>query len=328
MPTFGLEEEVFVTEPTRPSLRSLYYLARLLARNPKYYYIHSASNFARLSDMRHGLMSGIELSTGVHDSAADLIEDLKERRNDLAAVASGLIVSAGHLLEHDTPTNVCGLQIHLGSTNDKERTYRNIVHFLPLLMLLTANSPSVNGKRFGKSYRIYNSFAIGPIASDRTIRFQDIIFSKRLGTIEVRVCDPAWDIARVSLLVQSLAAIEQLRTDLSFDPALYNDLRRVSAKEGYTEVHQKLYAELRDLVDVPEDLFISPPADTLWSLYETQGAEAAYSASDNGYRTGVFEPNRMPRRHALIECLAGAAGIAGYWVPKLPYYTWKAIVES
>ncbi len=34
MPIFGIEEEVFVTEPQRPTLRSFYYLARLLAKNP------------------------------------------------------------------------------------------------------------------------------------------------------------------------------------------------------------------------------------------------------------------------------------------------------
>ncbi len=327
MPTLGLEEEVFITEPERPSLRSLYYLARLLAKNPRYYYVHSASNFARLGDIRHGLMSGVEISTGVHTDAEALLEDLAKRRQDLSSVASGLIVSVGHLLEQNTPSNVCGLQIHVGSRN-KERTYRNIVHFLPLLMLLTANSPGVNGRRYGKSYRIANSFAIGPLTPDRTRRFQDIIYSKRLGTIEVRVCDPTWDRNRILALIRALVAIEALGVEYPFNPVEYNEMRGISASEGYTERHKTLYGELSQICDVDESLFITSPADQLWDIYQQQGSVAAYSAVDSSYRGGEFAPHPVKRRHVLGEIAAGAAGLAGYFVPKLPYYTWKAIIES
>ncbi len=327
MPTLGLEEEVFITEPERPSLRSLYYLARLLAKDPKYYYVHSASNFARFRDIRYGLMSGVEISTGVHSDADGLIEDLSQRRRDLSSVATGLVVAAGHLLEQDTPSNVCGLQIHIGPRN-KERTYRNIVHFLPLLMLLTANSPGVNGRRFGKSYRIANSFAIGPLTPNRTRRFQDIIYSRRLGTIEVRVCDPTWDVARIHTLVRALVAIEALDTDLPFNPLTYNELRGVSASTGYTERHQELYGELTEICDVDEALFLTSPSDQLWEVYERHGATAAYSAADGSYREGAFAPHPVKRRRLMGEIAAAAAGVAGYFVPKLPYYTWKAIIES
>jgi len=37
----GLEEEVFITEPTLPSIASLWYLAKLLWSRPLYYYTHS-----------------------------------------------------------------------------------------------------------------------------------------------------------------------------------------------------------------------------------------------------------------------------------------------
>lgn len=328
MPTLGLEEEVFVTEPKRPSLRSLYYLAKLLAKNPRYYYIHSASNFARFGDIRHGLMGGVELSTGVHNTPDALVEDLAERRRDLSSVASGLIVSAGHLLEHDTPSNVCGLQIHIGGVPDKERTYKNIVHFLPLLCLLTANSPAVDGKRFGKSYRIYNSFAIGPLRSDRTFRFQDIIFSKRLGTIEVRVCDPTWDLGRVRALVECLVAIAGYDGDLGFDPGTYNELRETSAREGYTERTHALYQELGQLVDVREELFQTSPADHLWEVFEQGGAVAAYSAADSAYRGGEFQAQAITPAGSSSHLAAGVAGFMGYFLPKLPYYTWKAVVEA
>lgn len=328
MPTFGLEEEVFVTEPTRPTLRSLYYLAKLLAKNPRYYYVHSASNFARYTDIRHGLMSGVEVSTGVHDCPDSLVDDLAERRKDLASVATGLVVPAGHLLEYDTPSNVCGLQMHVGATDDRDRTYANIAHFLPLLMLLTANSPARNAERFGKSYRIYNSFAIGPLRRDRTTRFQDIIYSKRLGTIEVRVCDPTWDLNRVRWLVRCIGALAECGHAFPLDRERYNELRYVSAKEGYTEATQALYRELKELIDVPEELFKTSPADLLWAEFEKGGASAAYSAVDNAYRGGEFQPCALRRKARLVGALAAAAGFLGYFVPKLPYYTWKAIVEQ
>lgn len=328
MPTLGLEEEVFVTEPTRPSFRSLYYLARLLAKDPRYYYSHSASNFARMADARRGIISGIELSTAVHSSADDLVADIAARRRDLASVADGLIVSAGHLLEHDTPSNVCGLHVHLGELADKERAYRNIVHFLPLLVLLTANSPAVNGRRFGKSYRIFNSFAIGPLRASRTHRFQDVIFSKRLGTIEVRACDPAWDLERVRALVTCLVAAASIPRELPFDPDTYNELRLVSAKDGYTERTRALYLELREHVDLPESLFQISPADLLWDVFETRGVIAAYSAADSAYREQGFEARPVETSGRIPAPVAAAAGVAGYFVPKLPYLTWKALVEN
>ncbi len=327
MPTFGLEEEVFVTEPNRPSLRSLYYLARLLAKNPRYYYVHSASNFARLADIRHGLMGGVEISTGVHDTPDSLVEDIARRRRDLASVAEGLIVPVGHLLEGDTPSNVCGLQVHIGGMQDKERLYKNIVHFLPLLILLTANSPAVNGRRFGKSYRISNSFAIGPLRPSRTHRFQDIIYSKRLGTVEVRVCDPTWDLTRVAVLVKCLAAIEALKTDLPFNVERYNQLRELSAKEGYSETTEELYRELSEITDLQRDLFLAPPADQLWDSYEKGGVLAAYTAADSAYRGTGFKSRPMPEITQRRHLAWGAAGFLGYFVPKLPYYTWKGLVE-
>jgi hypothetical protein len=61
--TLGLEEEVFITTPTRPTLDALYVLAKLLWRNPRDYYKHTASNFARGRDARQCLMSSVEIAT-------------------------------------------------------------------------------------------------------------------------------------------------------------------------------------------------------------------------------------------------------------------------
>ncbi len=326
MPTLGIEEEVFVTEPARPTLRSLYYLARLLARDPRFYYVHSASNFARFRDVRFGLMGGVEVSTGVHSDPDCLVEDLRLRRRDLASVADGLIVPMGHLLEQDTPSNVCGLQVHLGDLPDKDRAYRNIVHFLPLLLLLTANSPAVSGRRAGKSCRVLNSFAIGPLRPDRKYRFQDVIYSKRLGTVEVRVPDPVWDLERVRWLVRCLVAVAALDRDLPFDPAVYNEQRLEAARDGHNEHTRRLHCELREIIDVPGELFERTPADEMWDIYEREGAVAAYRRADRGYR-GPDAGEAPAGRRAPAVAFAAVAGFLGYFLPRLPYYAWKGLVE-
>ena len=140
MLTFGIEEEVFVTEPERPTLRSLYYLARLLARDPRFYYTHSAHNFARGRDVKQGVMSGVEVSTIISSDVEALVDDLQRRRADLSAVCSGLIVPTGHLLNYDAPSNTSALHIHIGGVTDKKRVYGNLIHFLPVLPLFTINS--------------------------------------------------------------------------------------------------------------------------------------------------------------------------------------------
>lgn len=327
MPTLGIEEEVFVTEPARPTLRSLYYLARLLARNPRFYYVHSASNFARLRDVRRGLMGGVEVSTGVHTDPDCLLEDLRARRRDLASVADGLIVPVGHLLEQDTPTNVCGLQVHLGDLPDKDRAYRNIVHFLPLLLLLTASSPAVSGRRVGQSCRVLNSFAIGPLREDRGYRFQDIIYSRRLGTVEVRVPDPAWDLERIRWLVRSLVAVATLEQAKPFDRDRYSEMRIASARDGHNAQTRELYRELREIIPVPEELFERTPADEIWEIYERRGAVAAYREADRGYRGGAAAGEAQEPRRAPALPVAAAAGFLGYYIPRLPYYAWKGLVE-
>ncbi|MGQ9807429.1 MAG: hypothetical protein ACUVSM_01175 [Armatimonadota bacterium] len=327
MPTLGIEEEVFVTEPARPTLRSLYYLARLLARNPRFYYVHSASNFARFKDVRWGLMGGVEISTGVHSDPDCLLEDLRLRRRDLASVADGLIVPMGHLLEQDTPTNVCGLQVHLGELPDKDRAYRNIVHFLPLLLLLTANSPAVSGRRVGKSCRVLNSFAIGPLRPDRSYRFQDVIYSRRLGTLEVRVPDPVWDLERVRWLVRCLVAVATLERDLPFDLHLYNEQRILAARDGHNAHTRDLYRELREILDVPEELFERTPSDEIWEIYQRQGAVAAYREADRGYRGLDSAEEGDVRRRAPALAFAALAGFVGYFLPRLPYYAWKGLIE-
>ncbi|MCX8052376.1 MAG: hypothetical protein N3B12_01080 [Armatimonadetes bacterium] len=326
MPRFGIEEEVFITEPERPTIRSLYYLARLLARNPVFYYTHSAHNFTRGKDLKEGLMSGVEISTAIYEDPDLVVDDLAHRRADLAAVTSGLIVPVGHLLDIDTPTNTCAVHIHISGISDRQRVYSNLIHFLPILPLFTINSPMVAGRYFGQSYRMSSSFAIGPIRNDWTVRFQDVILSKRLKTIELRVCDPCWNLDRVRYLVRAVAAIASL--DETLDPAVetYNTLRNEICRRGLLEETAHLAEELQSLVDFPMEMLTRTASDELYEAYKAGGLLAAYSALDNGYRNGIFKPREVPiKRKSHIG--AGMLGFAGYFVPRLPFYAFKGLRE-
>ncbi len=326
MPRFGIEEEVFITEPERPNLRSLYYLARLLAKNPRFYYTHSAHNFTRGRDVRSGLMSGVEISTAIYSDPDAVVDDLARRRADLAAVATGLIVPVGHLLDVDTPSNTCALHVHIDGVADKSRLYRNILHFLPVLCLFTINSPMVSGRYFGKSYRMQASYAIGPIGGDWTVRFQDVIFSKRLKTVELRVCDSCWDLNRVRYLMRAVAAIANLEDTLEPNVERYNTLRERICREGLLEETAYLAEELRSIVDFPMELIMRTASDELREVYESCGLVAAYSALDNGYRNGVFEPRQVSIKNRL-HFASAALGFAGYFVPRLPFYAVKGLLE-
>ena len=326
MPIFGIEEEVFITEPERPTLKSFYYLAKLLAKDPRFYYTHSAHNFARGSDVKQGVMSGVEISTVMSDDVEALADDLQKRRADLASVTSGLIVPVGHLLDYDAPTNTCAIHIHISGVEDKLRLYGNLIHFLPTLPLFTINSPMVASDYFGQSYRMAKSWAIGPIKPDWKIRFQDIILSKRLGTVELRLFDPCWDISRIRWLLRAVKAISELDTTL--DPGIdrYNAMRDNICREGLLNETADLVQELRSLVDFQMEMLEHTASDELRAMYDSEGLVGAYSALDNGYRNGKFEPRKVS--HGQQSGVAiGLLGFAGYFLPRLPYYAWKGLVE-
>ncbi|MCE5313561.1 MAG: hypothetical protein ABFD49_02155 [Armatimonadota bacterium] len=327
MPTYGIEEEVFITEPEKPTFDSFYYLARLLARNPGFYYTHSAHNFARGKDLKQGWVSGVEISTGVHEGVESLADDLEKRRSELASVATGLIVPMGHLINYDAPTNTCAIHIHIGGIKDKKRLYDNLIHFLPVLPLFTANSPMVLGRYFGQSYRMFKSFAIGPIRNDWTVRFQDVILSKRLGTIELRACDTCWDMARIRCLLRAVGAIAELDESLEPNIEQYNLLRGEICRRGIIEETAGLVDELASIVDFPVEMLTRTASDDLRDLYEKEGLVAAYSAMDSGYRGGIFEPRPVEKKQRA-DVLRGTLGFLAYFVPRLPYYAWKGFKEQ
>jgi len=320
-PIYGMEEEVFVTEPEKPSLKSLYYLARLLKKDIGFYYTHTASNFSRGKDVRQGLMSGVEISTDIHSDVSSLIDDFTRRRDDLISFCEGLIVPLGHLINYCTPTNTCAFQIHVGGIKDKTRAYNNLVHFLPLLALLTMNSPGTCGGYFGQSFRIAKSFAIGELRDDWKYRFQDIIYAKRLGTIELRIFDPTWDLSRIRLLLNLIDAIVKAEKHYPLDKELYNKIRPKIVLTGFCEELKEPLAELKELLEMDDEFFRATCSDKVWRFFEKEGLINTYSAMDNAYRTGNFAPARMPEKGQ--DLLKISLGFGGYFIPKLPYVLWK-----
>lgn len=326
MITLGLEEEVFVLEPSLPSVRSLYYLSRLLWGNPKRNYKLTASNFARGADLKHGLMSGVEVATGICASTSQLISELRELRSQLASVAEGYIAPLGHLFQVDTPTNVCALQIHIGGTKDIGKAYDNIAYFLPILLLLTANSPYRASQRFGQSYRLAVGYATGPLTGDRFYRFQDLIISKRLGTIEVRALDPVSCTNRIKFVADAVYALAGLKVRMPLDLERYKRQRNQAITAGLNDELEELLTKLNKYCFVPVELVRHTQADANSKLYEQQGLLGLYKQIDTLYRNDDYEP---PKRTAIMrKVLQPAAGWLGYYAVKFPYVAYKWLKEK
>lgn len=326
----GLEEEVFITDPDRPSLQSLYYLARLLWRNPRYYYTRSASNFARGRDIGQGLMGGVEIATLPCPDPDLLVDELAARRRELAGVTQGLIVPVGHLFETETPSNTCGLHVHVGPVDNPRRLHTNLLHFLPLLAALSVHAPFAGGAWQGVSYRMQRSFAIGPVRDDWEYRFQDLIHAKRVGTIEIRAFDPFPDLERLRWLLKAIAAIAAIEEDLPADPVTYNQLRMRVTREGYIPALRPLYRELAALCPLPETLLLEPPAASTAALRSALGTVGAYAALDRAYRRGIAPeakaagPAQLPAGPHPAKVVAG---VLGYYLVKAPYVLLKARQE-
>lgn len=320
---FGIEEEVFLLQGENPTLTSLYYLAKLLWKNPRFYYTHTASNFARGKDLKQALMGGVEISTKV-GRFKEVMEDFKKRRKDLieACGEESLIVPLGSLLHLDTPTLTCALQIHISGVEDINLAYNNLAYFLPLLALITVNSPGKKGRYFGQSYRIYHSFAIGALQDDPLERFQDIIISRRLRTIELRIFDTIWDVSRIEMLLNLVEAICRLKEKKPLDLNVYRERREKIALYGYCKEIEPLYRELGEISPVPRDIFVHTPADDTWGFFEKNGLLATYEALDNAYRQGGGL-KKVEKKKISPSLLKAILGFTGYYLPKLPFVIWK-----
>jgi hypothetical protein len=336
--TFGLEEEVFVCAGTAPTMESLYYLARLLWRNPRVYYRHSDSNFARGRDVRRGLMSGVEISTIRQHTPQAAVADLRRCRTDLARAcgrSGALLVPVGHLLDRDTPTNVCGLHIHIGLPAwARESGYRRLAPFLPLLALLTASSPCRSGEPFGPSYRMVAGYATGPLRHDNRYRFQDLIISRRLGTLEARLFDPVWDLSRIEHLLRAMRAILLHAPDQPIDYASYAALRELTARRGYGEEFKPLYESLTRCLNeagedpVPEELFANTVSRQILETWRQHGLAATYYALHRGYLGHGYEVSDHAPAVKRYSLLLAAGGVVGYYVVRLPYKLSKVLRES
>ncbi|GIV08281.1 MAG: hypothetical protein KatS3mg020_0833 [Fimbriimonadales bacterium] len=325
--TYGIEEEIFLTEPTRPALSALYVMAKLLWRKPRYYYKHSATNFARGKDARQCLMSSVEIATRPHSDTEALLSDLQARRADLAqAAGQAYLVPVGHLFDIESPTNTGGLHLHIGVAPERrEVVYTNLAYFLPLLMLLSASSPYAGGRYFGQSYRMAHSFAIGTLRSDPYYRFQDLIISRRLGTIEIRALDPIWDIERLRWLLRVVDQIVALPEARPLDLERYMTLRVQATVGGYLPDLQHLYTELRECCELPEALLQRTISDVLSERVARDGVLRTYAGLNYAYRTGRWEPVEP---HAVKPSAGRAAlGLLGYYLPRLPYIAYKAWAE-
>ncbi|MCX7925632.1 MAG: hypothetical protein N2554_07465 [Fimbriimonadales bacterium] len=325
--TYGLEEEIFITEPTRPALSALYAMTKLLWQRPRYYYKHSATNFARGKDARQCLMSSVEIATRPHYDTETLLADLQARRADLAqAAGAAYLVPVGHLFDLESPTNTGGLHLHIGVAPERRDTvYANLAYFLPLLMLLSASSPYAGGRYFGQSYRMAHSFAIGALRDDPCYRFQDLIISRRLGTIEIRAFDPIWDVARLRWLLQAVDAIVALPEARPLNLERYATLREQAACTGYTPDLQRLYAELRAFFELPENLLQRTISDELAAGMRAEGLLAVYARLNHAYRTGRWE--QVAPHPVKASAGRAALGLLGYYLPKLPYIAYKAWAE-
>ncbi|GGJ30535.1 hypothetical protein [Deinococcus roseus] len=325
--TLGLEEEFFVLYQGRPHMIGLTHLARLLRKDPAYYFTHSASNFSRGEGAKQGLMSALEVSTPVCTSIQDLLHTLKQLRSQVSMVIpQGLIAPTG-MFQRDDINNTAGLHIHLGvEAREQERIYQNVAYFLPVLALATSSSPFKGTEVFGQSYRMHASYALGGLTDDPYKRFQDLIITRRLGTIEVRVLDPVWDLQRLEAVLDALVQVAQLKEKLPYQQADYNQLRSQWTQKGLTPQMLQRARELQDATGFELQWVERTVSDDLVELTAQKDYQHALRHLDSGYRTGTWEASRTPDvpppHHHSLE------GWLTYYLPRFPYIAYKGIKEN
>ncbi len=128
------------------------------------------------------------------------------------------------------------------------------------------------------------------------------------------------------MLMNAVKAIAELDADLRPEIEFYNSIRDDIACFGLLDETKHLVKELSTIAEFSEDAIVNTASDELYKMYLKEGLIGAYSALDNGYRNGIFEPREVSakqRRHIV----SGVAGIMGYFVPRLPYYLKKGLKE-
>lgn len=325
--TLGVEEEVFVLEKDRlePTLQSLDYLRKLLWANPRRYMRHSASNFARGEERRECFMGSIEIATHSHTSVDELLADLRDRRKDFAKAAEGgMIVPVGSLFTLSSPCNTASTHVHIGvPPSERSRVYGNIAYFAPVFAVAAGNSPWAAGQDFGFSYRMAQPGCLGPLRENREYRFQDVILSKRLGTVELRLLDPIPEWDRLTAILNGIAAVAAWRGCAPFDRDDYNRHRKSWTRDGLTTHIERLWLELQQVHALDRSWLTDPLTDRLRRVAASDGIPAAYAESERLWLEGTAAPS-APRPASSLRKLSG---LGGYYLLRLPFMAFKGYKE-
>jgi hypothetical protein len=270
-------------------------------------------------------MGSIEVATRVHADINSLLDDLAARRAALAKAAAGArIVPTGALFTLRSPSNTASTHIHVGVPScERDRVYRNLAVFAPLFALAAANSPYAGGKRFGLSYRLAQPSLIGPLRPDPEYRFQDLIISKRLGTIELRLCDPMPELPRLRAVLEAIRAVAAWQGTAKFSREEYNRERESWTLHGATEYIQEKLREIEQIHSFDPSLIETPLSARIGDLADTHGIEAAYSELDRIWR----EPTGVPAHPPGTSAWRVLSGLLGYYALRVPWIAWKGYKE-
>ena len=331
--SFGLEEEVFVLygqtgQAHRTHLGSLWPMGRLLWQDPARNWGGTATNFRRGVAARQGVMSSVEVSTRVEYGAATLFTAALSRRSELSRTfAGGQLVALGSLPGSDR-YHTAGLHIHIGLPDqDRDRVYGNLAYFLPVLAWASASSPYFGNGEAGSGplSRVASSFALGELGADPYDRFQDLIITRRLGTIELRVLDPVPDPDRLWAILKAVEGVARLPDRLPWSRLEYNELRRELLSSPGLALRERA-RELEWRVGFELLWTRHTEADRVRSHTEQCGWASTCAHLDGLWRSGVWQdlgtPNTPP------PWWHGPAGFARYYLPRLPAIARKAYVEN
>jgi hypothetical protein len=339
--TLGLEEEFFLLYQGKPQLSSLTNLSKLLWSDPRFYFTRSASNFSRKGGAKQGIMSALEVSTRVCSTVPELMAEVVARRLDVMQVCpTGLIAHVG-MIPRDDPYNTAGMHIHVGvPETERQRVYANLVRFLPILALASSSSPWKGTEPYGQSYRMHASYALGNLQSNPLERFQDLILTRRLGTLELRVLDPVWDLKRLGAIVAAVYALAATPKALEGNVETYNRLRSSYAQhglnaqglnaQGLSQELSELALELYDFCGFELHWTQNTVSDQLLELERSHGLPAVFRHLDGGIRNGTFSPSSTPDDlpSSVQEALGGIWGFSTYYLPRLAYISWKVWKEN
>jgi hypothetical protein len=184
------------------------------------------------------------------------------------------------------------------------------------------NSPSCAADA-PKSYRMSCNFASGELREDREYRFQDLIVSKRLGTVEIRALDPIPDLDRLRHILNAVVAIASIEDAMPFDRERYNAERPTWVRAGLNEYVDRLWSALQPIYPLPKALLAETQSDRLTNIAQEVSPEAAYREVDSIWRAGTGVALEL-RPHSRFRSFTG---VLGYYSVQLPWMAYKGYKE-